>query len=101
VLDDGELLCIFPEGAITRDGTLQPFKAGVMKILETHPVPVVPLALHGLWGSFFSRLGGDAMTQPFRRGVWSRVGLSAGTPLAAAEVTPERLRERVQALLAG
>ncbi|WP_428416206.1 MFS transporter [Methylibium sp.] len=100
VLDEGELLCIFPEGAITRDGALQPFKGGVMKILETHPVPVVPLALRDLWGSFFSRASGAAMTQPFRRGLWSRVGLSAGAPLAAAEVTPDRLRERVAAMLA-
>lgn len=100
VLDEGDLLCIFPEGAITRDGALQPFKGGVMKILETHPVPVVPLALHDLWGSFFSRASGAAMTQPFRRGLWSRVGLSAGAPVPAAEVTPDRLRERVAAMLA-
>jgi 1-acyl-sn-glycerol-3-phosphate acyltransferase len=100
VLDEGELLCIFPEGAITRDGALQPFKGGVMKILETHPVPVVPLALRDLWGSFFSRASGAAMTHPFRRGLWSRVGLRAGAPLAAAEVTPDRLRERVAAMLA-
>lgn len=101
VLDDGQLLCIFPEGGLTRDGELQPFKAGVMKILETNPVPVVPLALHGLWGSFFSRRGGDAMTKPFRRGVWSPVGLSAAAAVPAEEVTPEGLRERVGAMLAG
>jgi 1-acyl-sn-glycerol-3-phosphate acyltransferase len=100
VLADGELLCIFPEGAITRDGELGEFKGGVMKVLETHPVPVVPLALHNLWGSFFSRVEGAAMTRPFRRGLWSRVGVRAGAALPAAEVTPQRLRERVAALLA-
>ena len=100
VLDDGDLLCLFPEGGITRDGTLQPFKGGVMKILATHPVPVVPLALQGLWGSFFSRASGAAMTQPFRRGLWSRVGLVAGAPLAPSALTPEAMRERVAALLA-
>ena len=47
-----------------------------MKILERHPVPVVPLALHNLWGSFFSRAGGAAMRQPLRRGAWNRVGLT-------------------------
>ncbi|MGH8798456.1 MAG: MFS transporter, partial [Caldimonas sp.] len=57
VLDAGDLLCIFPEGALTRDGALGEFKGGVMKLLETHPVPVVPLALQNLWGSFFSRAG--------------------------------------------
>ncbi|WIT13520.1 MFS transporter [Paucibacter sediminis] len=102
VLADGELLGIFPEGGITRDGSLQPFKGGVMKIVEGLPdVPVVPLALQNLWGSFFSRVErGEAMVKPFRRGLFSRVGLVAGAPLAAAEVSPERLRNEVSALLA-
>jgi 1-acyl-sn-glycerol-3-phosphate acyltransferase len=99
VLGEGELLLIFPEGGITRDGTLQAFKGGLMKILETHPVPVVPLALHGLWGSFFSRIDGAAMTRPMRRGLFSRVGLSAAAALPAAEVTPQRLQDAVAALL--
>jgi 1-acyl-sn-glycerol-3-phosphate acyltransferase len=105
VLADGELLCIFPEGGITRDGSLQPFKGGVMKILEEQPeggagIPVVPLALTNLWGSFFSRVEqGQAMVRPFRRGFFSRVGLAADAPIAAREVTPELLRERVAGLL--
>ena len=102
VLDEGDLLAIFPEGGITQDGTLQPFKGGIMKILETHPVPVVPLALTNLWGSFFSRIeGGRAMARPFRRGSFSRVGLRGAPPIAAAEVTPDKLHARVGALLAG
>jgi 1-acyl-sn-glycerol-3-phosphate acyltransferase len=101
VLDDGELLCIFPEGSITRDGTLQPFKGGIMKILETHPVPVVPIALQNLWGSYFSRIeGGRAMVRPFRRGGLNRVALIAGPAETAAAVTPERLHARVAGLLA-
>jgi 1-acyl-sn-glycerol-3-phosphate acyltransferase len=99
VLDEGDLLAIFPEGGITRDGTLQPFKGGVMKILETHPVPVVPLALHNLWGSFFSRIDGGAMRRPLRRGAWSRVGLTADPALPATEVTPQVLQDRVQRML--
>ena len=100
VLDEGDLLGIFPEGGITKDGALGEFKGGVMKILETHPVPVVPVALQNLWGSFFSRVErGVAMVKPFRRGLWSRVGLVAGPPLAPADVSPPRLRERVQQLL--
>jgi 1-acyl-sn-glycerol-3-phosphate acyltransferase len=100
VLDDGDLLCIFPEGAITRDGRVQPFKGGIMKILETHPVPVVPVALQNLWGSFFSRVEqGQAMVRPFRRGLFSRVGLVAGPALPAPNVTPQALQDRVQALL--
>ena len=100
VLADGDLLCIFPEGAITRDGELGEFKGGVMKLLESNPVPVVPLALQNLWGSYFSRIEGNAMTKPFRRGLFSPVGLVAGEAVAAAAVTPALLRERVAGLLA-
>jgi 1-acyl-sn-glycerol-3-phosphate acyltransferase len=101
VLADGELVCIFPEGAITKDGQLGEFKGGVMKLLETHPVPVIPLALQNLWGSFFSRVEqGGAMVKPFRRGMFTRVGMVAGVPLAPGEVTPDGLRTRVGELLA-
>ena len=101
VLAEGDLLAIFPEGGITRDGSLGEFKGGVMKILQTHPVPVVPLALHNLWGSYFSRVeGGTAMVKPFRRGLFSPVGLVAGPALPPAEVSPAVLRERVAGLLA-
>ena len=101
VLADDELLAIFPEGGITKDGSLGEFKGGVMKLLELRAVPVVPMALHNLWGSFFSRIDGGAMRKPFRRGLWSRVGLVVGAPLAPAEVSPGLLRERVERLLAG
>jgi 1-acyl-sn-glycerol-3-phosphate acyltransferase len=99
VLKDGDLLCLFPEGAITRDGQMQPFKGGIMKILETNPVPVVPSALHNLWGSYFSRIDGAAMSKPFRRGVFNRVGLVVGEAIAPEEVSLEGLQARVQALL--
>ena len=98
-LEDGNLVCIFPEGAITKNGELGEFKGGVMKLLETHPVPVVPMALQNLWGSFFSRVEGNAMSKPFRRGFWSRVGLVAGPPVPPPEVSVPLLRSRVQALI--
>ena len=100
VLDEGDLLCIFPEGGITRNGELGEFKGGVMKLLESNPVPVVPLALQNLWGSFFSRKDGSAMSKPFRRGLFSSVGLVAGDAVPPAAVTPSMLRDRVGALLA-
>jgi len=101
VLREGDLLAIFPEGAITRDGQLGEFKGGVMKVLERQPVPVVPMALTNLWGSFFSRIEKEgAMVRPFRRGMFSRVGLNVGTPQSPAQVSPQGLRERVGALLA-
>ncbi len=100
VLDDGELLCIFPEGGITKDGSLGEFRGGVMKLLATHPVPVVPMALQNLWGSFFSRVeGGTAMVRPFRRGLFSPVGLAVGSALAVP-VDLATMRGRVQELLA-
>jgi 1-acyl-sn-glycerol-3-phosphate acyltransferase len=100
VLAEGDLLGIFPEGGITQDGQLKPFKGGIMRILELRPVPVVPLALQNLWGSFFSRVDGAAMKRPFRRGVFSRVGLNVGKRIAADEVTPEGLHSEVGELLA-
>lgn len=100
VLAEGDLLGIFPEGAITQDGELQPFKGGVMKILERRPVPVVPVALQNLWGSYFSRIErGTAMVKPFRRGLFSRVGLVAAEPMPAVAVSPQALQDRVGALL--
>jgi 1-acyl-sn-glycerol-3-phosphate acyltransferase len=109
VLKEGDLLAIFPEGGITKDGTLQEFKGGVMKILEnaqqqglTGPlsVPVIPMALTNLWGSFFSRVEkGDAMVRPFRRGLFNRVGLNIGMPVATQEVSVELLFNRVSSLM--
>ena len=100
VLDEGDLLCIFPEGGITRDGSLGAFKGGVMKLLQSHPVPVVPLALHGLWGSFFSRIEkGTAMVKPFRRGLFSAVALTVAPAMAAAQVSSAGLREQVAVML--
>ncbi|HEX5355912.1 MAG TPA: MFS transporter [Aquabacterium sp.] len=99
VLNEGELLCLFPEGAITKNGQMQPFKPGIMKILETNPVPVIPSALHNLWGSTFSRIEGAAMSKPLRRGLFNRIGLVVGEPIAPQDVTPEGLQVKVQALL--
>ena len=106
VLREGDLLAIFPEGGITRDGSLQPFKGGIVKILERARAdgvepPVIPMALTNLWGSYFSRIEqGGAMVRPFRRGLFNRVGLNVGAPVAPAEVQPEMLQARVARLLA-
>jgi 1-acyl-sn-glycerol-3-phosphate acyltransferase len=91
----GELVGIFPEGRITDTGELYPFRPGIARILEETPVPVVPMALRGLWGSFFSRKGGSAMTRPFRRGMLSRIGLAVAPPVAPETATPEALQARV------
>jgi len=97
-LADGELVCIFPEGKITENGELNVFKAGVRRVLERDPVTVVPLALRGLWGSFFSRAHGNAMSRLFPRGMLSRIELVAGDVIEDSGISPEALRERVSAL---
>jgi 1-acyl-sn-glycerol-3-phosphate acyltransferase len=96
----GELVGIFPEGQLTGNGEIGTFRPGMRRILDGvgSDVPVVPMALRGLWGSFFSRVDGAAMTRPFRRGMFSRVALQVGAPVPGAGVTPEQLRDLVAAL---
>ncbi len=96
-LEAGELVCVFPEGAITANGELSPFRRGIEETVARTAAPVVPAALVGLWGSFFSRHGGRAMRRPFRR-VWSRVEVRFGEPISAGEVTAERIAEEVAVL---
>ncbi len=96
-LAEGELVCIFPEGGISRDGKLAPFRHGIEHIVERSPVAVVPVALVGLWGSFFSRKGGRAMSRPFRR-FWSRVTVRVGEAMPPEAVTAQAVAERVAEL---
>jgi 1-acyl-sn-glycerol-3-phosphate acyltransferase len=96
-LEQGDLVCIFPEGRITTTGDMSPFRPGVERIVARTPVPVVPMALRGLWGSFFSRDGGPAMRRPFRR-LWSRIEVVAGSPLPPAVATAAALEAQVGAL---
>jgi 1-acyl-sn-glycerol-3-phosphate acyltransferase len=97
-LNDGELVCIFPEGKITESGEMQPFKPGVIKMLQRDPVPVIPLALRGLWGSFFSRKYGSAMSRWFPRGWFSRIELVAGNAIDASGASTESLYRRISVL---
>ena len=94
----GDLVCIFPEGRITDTGEINPFRGGIARILERTPVPVVPMALRGLWGSFFSRKGGAAMAWRSRLRPFAKIGLVAAAPWAPASVTPEALQGEVLAL---
>lgn len=96
-LANGELVCIFPEGKITFDGEINPFKTGVEEILSRTSAPVIPMALQGLWRSFFSRRGGAAMKGvPYR--IFKKIQLVVGealpaqTSAAEMEVTVKALR---------
>ncbi|MEM5312839.1 MFS transporter [Paraburkholderia sp. JHI869] len=97
-LAEGDLVCIFPEGKLTRTGDMNPFRHGVSEILKRSPVPVVPMALRGLWGSAFSRFEGSGQERPLRRGLTSRLTLAVGEPIAAADATLERLQATVAEL---
>jgi 1-acyl-sn-glycerol-3-phosphate acyltransferase len=97
-LDDGELVCIFPEGGLTGDGELRTFRPGIEQIIRRNPVPVIPMALRGLWGSFFSRKGGAAMKGKLPRPLFYKIALALGSPVPAAEVSAAGLQERVAAL---
>ena len=97
-LREGGLVCIFPEGRITESGELSVFRPGIQRIIATTPVPVVPMALRGLWGSFFSRKDGAALSKTLRLRPFKRIGLAAGVALPAVQMTPEKLQAQVLAL---
>jgi 1-acyl-sn-glycerol-3-phosphate acyltransferase len=97
-LAKGEIVCIFPEGKLTRHGEMNEFKRGIEKILERRTVPVIPMALRGLWGSFFShRDGKKAMSQLPRR-FWSRIELIATAPVHGDDASAEGLQRIVAGL---
>jgi len=96
-LEHDEVVCIFPEGKLTADGALGEFKQGIEKIISRTPVPVVPMALKGLWGSWFSRKNGDAM-KGIPRKFMSKIELVVGELIPAEDVTSQYLREKVYAL---
>ena len=96
-LEQGEVVCIFPEGKLAGNGEMDAFKGGVERILQRNPVQVVPMALCGLWGSFFSRKDGSAMRRPFRR-VWSKIELQVGAVIPAEQANKQHLQDAVAAL---
>jgi 1-acyl-sn-glycerol-3-phosphate acyltransferase len=100
-LNEGEIICIFPEGKITYDGQLSPFRPGIERIIARNPVPVIPMALKGLWGSFFSRKYGPAGTnyKILVQRFWSKVDLIIDGPEAPEMATAQALEEKVKRLI--
>lgn len=96
-LRDGEVVCIFPEGKLTTDGEIDTFRNGIEKIIAEDPVPVVPMALKGLWGSFFSHKDGSALSKLPKR-FWSKVELVASDPIQPEQITAPRLQQKVSEL---
>lgn len=93
----GHIVCIFPEGGLTHDGEIQRFKPGIEKILARRPVPVIPVALGRLWGSWFSRRkSGGIHKIPGR--LFARVPVIFGEPVAPLDATAENLELLVRTL---
>jgi len=95
-LDDGRVVCIFPEGQITRTGTLQPFRRGIERIARGRRSPIVPVHLDRVWGSIFSFSGGRFGWKLPKR-IPYPVTISYGLP-RPSDTPPETLRDAVAAL---
>lgn len=96
-LEAGNIVCIFPEGAITYDGEIARFRPGIEKIIKRRPVPVVPASLGKLWGSWFSRRQDGGLRKTPGR-LFSRVNVRFGEPVPAPEVTAAKLELLVRTL---
>ncbi|MBX3017923.1 MAG: MFS transporter [Bdellovibrionaceae bacterium] len=96
-LGDGEVVCIFPEGRITDDGEIQELRPGLLKMLSSTPVPVVPLGINNVWGSLFSRAP-DRRVLKRPTQLWRRIELKIGRPLTPQEVTLEKLDAEIRKL---
>lgn len=96
-LKAGDLVSVFPEGMLTPDGEIHEFKKGIEFILAKDPVPVVPMALNGLWGSFFSHFEKRAPTKLPRR-LWYRVELAVGEAIPPEKATAALLETKVREL---
>lgn len=97
-LHDGELVCIFPEGRLTTTGEMSEFRSGIAKIIARNPVPVIPMALRGLWGSWFTRDQSNLFGRRITRGIRSQLALAVGQPVPPEQATPEYLQQQVMTL---
>ncbi|WP_394144324.1 MFS transporter [Vibrio atypicus] len=96
-LAEGHIVCIFPEGRLTSDGEISEFMRGMDIILRRSPVPVIPMALKGLWGSYFSRYKGQAFKGLPTR-FWSRLEIEAGEPVNSDSANTAIMRSKVAEL---
>ncbi|MCG9675059.1 MFS transporter [Vibrio chagasii] len=93
-LHEGHIVCIFPEGKLTSDGEVAEFMRGMELIIRRSHVPVIPMALKGLWGSYFSRYKGRACKGLPAR-FWTKLEIEAGEPISPADASCETLRQAV------
>jgi 1-acyl-sn-glycerol-3-phosphate acyltransferase len=100
-LRDGELVCIFPEGGLTTDGEIKPFRGGLERIIQRTPVPVVPMALRGLWGSMWSRRDSALRRMRLPRRFRAHIELIAGAAMAPQQLNVAAVEARVRELRGG
>ncbi|MGD8582511.1 MAG: MFS transporter [Gammaproteobacteria bacterium] len=98
-LQAGDIVCIFPEGKLTADGTMNKFRTGVERIIRRRPVPVIAMCLYGLWGSAFSRDQGFLLWRIIK-GIRSRIDLSISSPQRPEGVTATKLQHEVAVMCA-
>lgn len=96
-LEEGHIVCIFPEGKLTSDGEIGPFMRGMDIIIRRSPVPVIPMSLKGLWGSYFSRHKGQACKGLPTR-FWTKLEIEAGAPVPAHLASTELMHDAVSKL---
>ena len=96
-LEAGHLVVIFPEGTITRDGEMNKFQPGIDAILKRTPVPVIPLALRGMWGTWSSRKRGRAL-KGLPSSFMRKLTVVAGEPVAPEAATRVSMYNKVLAL---
>ena len=97
-LQDNQILCMFPEGKFTTNGKLKNFKTGIEKISKNNQVDVIPVALKGMWGSYWSVKHGDTFFKKPKR-IRAQVEVIYGDRVSYEIITAELLQEKVQALL--
>lgn len=91
-LENGDLICIFPEGRITYTGNLGRFKPGIEWIIERDPVPIYPIAISGLWGSMYSRKYIKSRYRWFPKGFRSKITLRCGDAIHPGHVRVNHLQ---------
>ena len=94
----GELVGIFPEGGLTLDGEIAPFRPGVERVLATRPVPVVPMALRGMWDSMWSRRDSRLHRMRLPRRFRAHIEIVADAPIAAEDASAAALEAKVREL---
>jgi acyl-[acyl-carrier-protein]-phospholipid O-acyltransferase/long-chain-fatty-acid--[acyl-carrier-protein] ligase len=95
-LESGEVVCIFPEGQMTRIGQMLPFRRGMERIVKGVDVPIIPVNLDGVWGSIFSFAGGRFLWK-FPRRIPYPVRITYGKPLPST-ASAQEVRQAVQDL---